>query len=111
VQLIRWTEIRGAFRIPPYADEFGMGFTTSIVDHHCHGDGRFPITRICGDCNRADGEAKRELRLPTDWSYSPEELSLFVTAYPHSGETIIDFQMAYGLYLSGSAPELSYHLA
>ncbi|MBK0052676.1 hypothetical protein [Stenotrophomonas sp. S39] len=93
-QLIRWTEIRGPAWRKAYGDEYGMGFTVTLAEHHCHGDGRFPPTLICGDCNSADGAAKRKWRLPESWSFSPEELSLFVTVAPHSGDTHIDQELA-----------------
>jgi hypothetical protein len=47
-----------------YGDESGMGFTIALHKHHCHGEGRFKPTVICGDCNSADGAAKRKLKLP-----------------------------------------------
>lgn len=63
-QLIRWTEIRGPSWRARFGDAYGMGFSITMAEHHCHGDGRFPDTLICGDCNSADGAAKRKLRLP-----------------------------------------------
>lgn len=77
-----------------------MGFTISLTRHHCHGAGRFPPTLICGDCNSADGAAKRKLGLPEDWSFSPEEIARFVAAAPHSGVTRIDFDEALRIYVS-----------
>lgn len=97
-QLIRWTEIKGPFWRATFGDSYGMGFTISIVDHHCHGDGRFPQTRLCGDCNSADGAVKRKWRLPKEWSFSPAELALFVTVPPHSGQTHIDHELALQIF-------------
>lgn len=81
-----------------YGDEHGMGWTTSIVGHHCHGAGRFTGTLMCGDCNSADGAAKRKLGLPASWSFSPREIGQFVTVTPHSGKTVIDYEIADALY-------------
>lgn len=97
-ELVRWTEIRGPGWRARYADEHGMGFTVTMAEHHCHGSGRFPPELICGDCNSADGAAKRKLRLPEDWSFSPAEIGRFVTVEPHSGATVIDYDVALQIY-------------
>lgn len=102
-ELVRWTEIRGPSWRERYADEFGMGFTITLTHHHCHGESwpaRFPRTLICGDCNSADGAAKRKLGLPKDWSFTPQELARFVKVLPHSGRTEIDYGVANGIYES-----------
>jgi hypothetical protein len=75
IELIRWSEIRGLLWRERYADEHGMGFTISMASHHCHGNGRFQETLVCGDCNTADGAVKRKLRLPETWSFAPHELN------------------------------------
>jgi hypothetical protein len=80
-----------------------MGFTVTLTGHHCHGAGRFPETLICGDCNSADGAAKRKLGLPTDWSYTPTEIGSFVSVSRHSGATQIDYEAARRIY------EAAYH--
>lgn len=36
------------------------------------------------ECNGADGTAKRLLRLPCDWSFSPAEIAQFITGQPHA---------------------------
>lgn len=97
-ELVRWTEIRGPTGRQRFADEHGMGFTISMSRHHCHGSGRFTTTLICGDCNSADGAAKRKLGLPEDWSFSPTEIGRFVAVIPHSGLTRIDFEEALRIY-------------
>lgn len=97
-QLIRWTEIRGTWFRAKYADEHGMGFTIAFALHHCHGYGRFETTLICGDCNTADGTAKRKLGLPKSWSFSPSEIRQFVTVAPYSGKITIDYAKAKQLY-------------
>lgn len=102
-ELIRWSEITGQYYRATYGDEHGMGWTISLVRHHCHStgehialaakDSRFPPTMICGDCNSADGAVKRKLGLPTSFSFSPQEIGLFVTGKPHRG-VVIDFEKA-----------------
>src|SRR5690606_14508551 len=92
------TEIREKSWRERFADEFGMGFTAPIAKHHCHAGHRFPTTVICGDCNSADGRAKRQLMLPESWSFSPDELARFVSVRPHSGKTEIDYEIAWSLY-------------
>jgi hypothetical protein len=96
--LIRWTEIRGPSWRARYADEYGMGFTIGFANHHCHGHGRFLTTRICGDCNWADGAAKRKLKLAESWSFSVEEIAQFITVVPHSGKTTINYKRAQEIY-------------
>ena len=103
-QLIRWTEIRGPGWRERYADEFGMGFTIGFANHHCHGHGRFATTLICGDCNWADGTAKRILKLPESWSFSVEEIAQFVSLTPHSGKAKIDCRRALEIYNAVRAP-------
>jgi hypothetical protein len=95
---VRWTEILGPTWRERYADEHGMGFTVTLANHHCHGEGRFPTTLICGDCNSADGTAKRKLRLPRNWSFSPAEIATFVAVPVHSGATLIDYEQAKRIY-------------
>lgn len=97
-ELVRWTEIKGRGWRSRYADEYGMGFTITLTKHHCHSNRRFPETRICGDCNSADGAAKRKLSLPSSWSFSPSEIGSFVTVSPHSGRTIIDYVQAQRIF-------------
>lgn len=104
VELIRWSEIRGPSWRATHGDKFGMGFTISFARHHCHGEGRFPETLICGDCNSADGAAKRKLRLPKTWTYSPAELARFVMAVPHSGRVKIDYDVALAIYSDARKP-------
>jgi len=97
-ELVRWTEIKGPSWRARYADEHGMGFTVTMTNHNCHGRGRFAETLICGDCNSADGAAKRKLKLPSSWSFSPEEIGQFVIVAAYSGATKIDYNRALALY-------------
>jgi len=62
-----------------------------IHEHHDHGGDtgerapRFPPTMLCFDCNIAEGRTKDRLDLPRDFSFSPVELSVFITGLPHCG--------------------------
>ena len=103
-QLVRWTYIGGKSWRERYGDEHGMGFSISMTRHHCHGDGRFPETLICGDCNSADGAAKRKLGLPSYWSFTPAELGRIVQVAPHSGATSIDYDEALRIYRAAEWP-------
>jgi hypothetical protein len=60
---------------------------------------RFSPTVICSDCNHADGRAKRQLGLPARFSFSPIELSQFITGYPHNGVEV-DVEAAGRVYNS-----------
>lgn len=104
-ELVRWTEIRGATWREQFGDDFGMGFTVVLTEHHCHGHGRFTPTLICGDCNSADGAAKRKLGLPESWTYSPAEIAKFVSVTAHSGRTTIDYVEAQAIYERALATE------
>ena len=105
-ELVRWTDIRVAGWQDRYAETFGMGFTVTFAHHHCHkvSRPRFPRALICGDCNSADGAAKRVLKLPEDWSFTPQELSQFVRVKAHSGHTEIDYDVAKRLYSVAMVP-------
>ncbi|MCU1249285.1 MAG: hypothetical protein JWQ49_2314 [Edaphobacter sp.] len=65
------------------------GWLAPIHEHHDHGadeglrSQRFPPTHLCFDCNNAEGRIKKTLKLPSDFSFSPDELSLFITGHPH----------------------------
>jgi len=58
---------------------------------------RFPETIICDQCNGADGATKRKLQLPSDFSFSPMELSWFVVPRPHEKHEII-YEAAQSIY-------------
>ncbi len=91
-ELLRWTRRRykkGVGKCKPYYD-----WMAGLHMHHDHappdldGNGRFPDTIICDQCNAADGTAKRCLGLPADFSFSPSEIHRFVHAIPHRSHTI-----------------------
>jgi hypothetical protein len=74
-----------------------------IATHHDHagertGVERFERTDICGDCNVSEGRAKHRLHLPDDFSFSPEEMALFLCCAPHQ-RPVIDYAAAKAVYL------------
>jgi len=55
---------------------------------------RFDPSRVCLDCNSADGAVKSKFRdIPRSFSFRPSEISCFVTARPNN-EHLIDFGAA-----------------
>lgn len=93
-QIMRWTK-----RFPRSPNAF-MDWVAALHKHHDHSVNnygnrhpRFPTTVICDQCNAADGAAKRKLQLPKDFSFSPQEISLFVQASPHD-KHIIHYDVA-----------------
>ncbi|PWD57737.1 hypothetical protein DF211_20550 [Pectobacterium parmentieri] len=58
---------------------------------------RFPETLICGQCNSVDGTVKRMLKLPKHFSFSPQEMQIFIKAVPH-GKHEIDYERAFELF-------------
>jgi hypothetical protein len=74
--------------------------------HHDHSvelfsnqEPRFPETIVCDQCNAADGSAKRKLKLPENFSFSPKEIATFVSATPHDKHKI-DYKLAHAIYLA-----------
>lgn len=94
-ELIHWAKLTP--NSPRIKTPDGWGWTAGLHEHHCHGRGRFPETVICSDCNSADGAAKRKLKLPETWSFSPSEIGEFVTCEPYSGRTKIDYVRAHDI--------------
>lgn len=100
-QVMRWTK-----RFPNSPNAF-MGWVVGLHQHHDHGIGRarFPETLVCEQCNSADGAAKRELKLPEQFSFSPAEIRCFVIPVPH-GWHLINYAAAHRFYLAASIPPL-----
>jgi hypothetical protein len=98
-QIMRWAK-----RFPNSPKAF-MGWVAPLHKHHDHSapymstNGRFPMTIICDQCNSSDGTAKRKLKLPKNFSFSPEQIGCFVKATPH-GKHKIDYEMAMAIYES-----------
>jgi hypothetical protein len=75
-----------------------------LHEHHDHAqshDGmsvaRFSPVILCDQCNAADGAAKRQLSLPPDFSFTPQEIAQFVMAQPHLPHTL-DLSIAQSIY-------------
>lgn len=81
-----------------------MDWVAALHKHHDHsadymgfGVPRFPETLICDQCNSADGTVKRMLKLPKNFSFSPQEMQIFIGATPH-GKHEIDYERALELF-------------
>lgn len=90
-EILRWTRRQANSR-----REAGMDWYAALHWHHDHvqgknvdvGNGRFKKTLICDHCNSADGAAKKKLKLPSKFSFSPQEIRLFIQATPHEKHSI-----------------------
>lgn len=98
-QILRWTT-----RFPNKPNAF-EDWVAVLHRHHDHSQGfmsrssgRFPETVICDQCNSSDGAAKRKLKLPKNFSFSPDEIGQFVKATPH-GKHEINFEIAKAIYV------------
>ena len=86
-ELLTWTKSITGYGVPRGEYQW----LAPLHEHHDHRSDhgmfapRFSPTVICSDCNHADGRAKRQLGLPGRFSFSPIELSQFITGYPHNG--------------------------
>ena len=97
-QILRWTTRN------PNSQHAFKDWIAPLHKHHDHSSGlisctesRFPEIIICDQCNAADGAAKRKLKLPKLFSFSPSEISVFVSAIPH-GKHTIDYNMANAIF-------------
>ncbi len=97
-EILRWT-----MRFPRTANRF-EDWMAGLHEHHDHarswtgvGTARFLPIILCDQCNAADGAAKRRLKLPENFSFSPSEIGRFVTATPH-GKHAIDYDIAARIY-------------
>jgi rubredoxin len=87
---IRWTKSITGYGVPKGEYQW----LAPIHEHHDHGGGtrerapRFAPTMLCFDCNNAEGRTKDLLDLPGDFSFSPEEMRVFITGLPHCGVDI-----------------------
>jgi len=102
-ELLKWS-----VRFPKKPTRF-YSWVATLHRHHDHSDnspfrnqGRFEETKICGQCNSADGAAKRKLRLPKSFSFSPAEIRQFVSSEPHSVHKI-DYERALAIFHRVSA--------
>ena len=99
-QVLRWTT---RFPRSPHAFQDWMA---PLHKHHDHSvefisnrRPRFTETIVCDQCNSADGAAKRKLKLPKNFSFSPLEIAAFVVAAPHDKHTI-NYEIANAIYLA-----------
>lgn len=99
-QIMKWTK-----RSPNSSESF-MGWIAALHNHHDHSVGfneiglrRFSETLICGQCNSTEGVVKRKLKLPSKFSFSPQEMRTFIQATPHAKHKI-DYLLAQALYKS-----------
>jgi hypothetical protein len=102
-EIMRWTTRyfkRGIGKCSPY-----KGWMAGLHRHHDHAGEygssftRFSATIICDQCNSSDGCIKKQLKLPQDFSFSPEEIRQFVTSSLH-GRHRIDLAKAQQVYES-----------
>jgi hypothetical protein len=100
-EILTWTQTRMENGRVPTGEYKWLAPLHGHHDHRSYAGvpPRFAPTTICGDCNSADGRAKRHLRLPADFSFSPLELSLFVIGTPHNGVQF-DLEVAKKVYES-----------
>jgi hypothetical protein len=73
-EILKWSR-RNFRRVVGKCAPF-WGWLGLLAEHHDHGGDvgrrpRFPKTVICGQCDAADGTAKRKLKLPAYFSFSP----------------------------------------
>jgi len=93
-EIMRWTKRQAAV---------GMywGWMAGLHQHHDHSTdrygGRFSMAIICDQCNGADGQAKRDLHLPVDFSFSPAEIRRFITVSAH-GRCRVDLEKAMDVF-------------
>ena len=94
LELMRWGKRTGN-----NAHAYGpVGWKAALHRHHDHGDRWTGEIVICGDCNSADGTAKRLLQLPRQWSFRADEIGQFVTVVPNGGIAKIDLEVALAIY-------------
>ena len=81
-----------------------MGFIAPLHKHHDHSEHkRFNEIIICDQCNSADGIAKKYLKIQSQFSFSPREISQFIIATPHNKHKII-FEKAKLIYQNIKEP-------
>lgn len=105
-ELLRWTMLF------PNTPGRRMGWAVGLHTHHDHRDDqyrysskvrppgfctRFADTLLCEQCNSADASAKKKLKLPEYFSFSPAEIAMFVTATPN-GWHLLDYDIASRIY-------------
>lgn len=109
-ECVRWTRINELSWRIEHRDEFMMGFTVELRRYACRAwelnrtwRRRFEPVVICSDCEKINYYAKRRLRLPQAFNFSPEEIEHFSLCLRHSGYTEIDYGLAYKMYAERAA--------
>jgi hypothetical protein len=99
----KFEQLRWTTRNPRSLDRF-KDWIAPLHTHHDHAAGhfgpgrpRFPATVMCDQCNAADGQAKKRLGLPPNFSFSPEEIGRFIVATPHQPH-VVDLVLAAAIY-------------
>ncbi len=64
--------------------------STHFIDKIFHAFSAFPETLICKDCNLIDAEAKKLIKAPTFFSFSPSEISSFIISRPNLAHKLDD---------------------
>lgn len=106
-QIFRWTT-----RFPHKPNPF-KGWMAGLNSHHDHSldfrvtGARFPDTIICDQCNIVEGGVKRRLKIPEDFSFSPQEMALFIAATPH-GNHKIDYDLARSIFQQTYTPYIRF---
>lgn len=93
-EIMRWGKRRGSNRTT-----YGpIGWKGVVVHHHDHGQRWSWSTIICGDCNAVDGFVKSKLRLPTDWSYTAQEIGQFAKMKINGAYESINYDIAKDIF-------------
>jgi hypothetical protein len=102
-EVLTWTKRKRDKTVVPVRIVEDYHWLVAICPHHDHrADGtthppRFPRTLVCGDCNTAEGQMVKKLGLTGNFSFSPEEMRLFITGKPH-GRVVADHIRAKAIY-------------
>ena len=105
-EILRWTifQHKPESRPPSWAGGYH--------EHHDHACDRYFSPRGSSSCsprfapsvvyehyNSVSSSAKRKLKLPVDFSFSPTEIRQFVSAYAH-GKHLVNYQITNAIYLT-----------
>jgi len=86
-EILRWTKRTSGRGI--VKGQILWDWLAPIHMHHDHSKfPRFDEVPICGQCNSVDGKAVRHLKLNYCFSFSPFEISQFITTAPHGNHKI-----------------------
>lgn len=100
-EVMRWTTV--SLRRGIGQRRLLRGWGGYLCEHHYHearlgsASCRFSCAIICDQCKAADNRAKVILGIPVDYSFSPEELAMFVQVEVH-GRFAINWDAARQVY-------------